>query len=426
MARSFIIAASLSLGWMLSPDVLVRLGNGIAGSRTLYLAAMGLATLLSALAVSLIRHPALRKDGRCSQAGLLVQGIGRLPAMTLILASRISLVLLLPTGLLVTADLAFNEVFLYWFPHFGFAYLLLGIITLLHLAGERFATMVQPLFVIIALLCLLVLCLAGLGGPASSRPVSVDIGFSFDPSILAGTLLLFLGIDYITPGGDRDSRLPALAALFCCLVLFLIWAMVSLQYVPAERLASSTMPHMSAAREILGEPGRMLMGTAVICGTCAAVNAFFHLAAGALKGLVYRDLLPGHPPGRLRRRRFVLLFALLIGALMIGGLAGHDSIETYIEASLLLWLLVLGMQCLAAGRILYLHGKAEAWQGYVLGIIYAILVLFLAITDAHAADIFRFTLLILAASTGICAFWLWKKPAFEITHPQSDHTGGQS
>lgn len=425
MARPFIIAASLSLGWMLSPDVLVRLGNGIAESRTLFLAALGLATLLSALAVSLIRHPALRRNGRCSQEGLLVQGIGRLAAMTLILASRISLLLLLSTGLLVTAGFSFNEVFLYWFPNFGFAFLLLGMITLLHLAGERLATAAQPYFVITALLCLFVLCLAGLGGPASSKPISVDIGLTFDSPVLAGALLLFLGIDYITPGDGRDSRLPALAALFCCLLFFLIWSMVSLQYVPADRLASSTMPHMLAAREIMGEPGRILMGVAVICGSCAAVNAFFHLAAGALAGLSSRDMLPGHPPGRLRRHRFILLFALLIGALMMGGLAGYDKLETYIEASLLLWLLVLGMQCLAAGRILHLLGNAQAWQGYSLGAVYAILALFLAVTNEHSADIIRFTLLVLAASTGICAFWLWKKPAVEVLKPQSETTGGK-
>jgi hypothetical protein len=183
---------------------------------------------------------------------------------------------------------------------------------------------------------------------------------------------------------------------------------------------------MLVAREILGEPGRILMGIAVICGSCAAVNALFHLATGALAELAYRHLLPGHPPGRLRRRRFVFLFGLMIGALLMGGLAGHDSIETYIEASLLLWLLVLGMQCLAAGRILNLHGIEHAWRGYTLGIVYVILVIFLAVTDAHSADIIRFTVLALAASTGICAFWLWKKPAFEVTHPRSENTGGQS
>lgn len=426
MAWPYIIAASLSLGWMLSPDVLVRLGNGIAENRTLYLAALGLAALLAALAVSLIRHPELRTNGRCSQTGLLIQGIGRLPAMALILTSRISLTLLLPTGLLVTAGFAFNEIFLYWFPNFGFAYLLLGLLTLLQLAGERIAKMAQPLFAGIVLVCMLILCLAGLGGPASSNPVSVDIGFTFTAPVLAGSLLLFLGIDYITPKNDNDSRLPALAALFFCLMLFLFWGMLSMQYVSSERLASSTVPHMLAAREILGEPGRIVMGAAVISGVCGTINALFHLATGALAGLASRNLLPGHPPGRLHRRRFILLFALIIGVFLMAGLAGHDILETYIEASLLIWLLLLGMQCLAAGRILHRHSNSRAWQGFGLGIAYALLAIFLAATHDQAAVIIRFSLLTLAASTGICAFWLWKKPAYEVTYPKPENTGGKS
>ncbi len=416
MAWPFIIAASLSLGWMLSPDVLVRLGNGIAENRTLYLAALGLTTLLSALSVSLIRHPALRSNGRCSQTGLLVQGIGRLPAMTLLLTSRVALVLLLPTGLLVTAGYAFNEIFLYWFPNFGFAFLLLGIVTLLHLAGEKFALKIQPLFAIVAVICLVILSIAGLGGPASSQPISVDIGFTFTPSLLAGALLLFLGTDYVTPQHERDSRLPALAALLLCVFVFLFWAMLSLQYVPAEKLAASTLPHMLVARAILGEPGRLLMGMAIIAGTCAAVNALFHLATGAMAGLARRHLLPGHPAGTLRRRRMVLLFALVIGSLMAGGLAGYEILETYIEASLLLWLLLLGMQCLAAGRMLRQLDEPRAWQGYVLASVYTFFSLYLSVVNEHADVIFRFTFLALAATTAISAFWLWKKPAYEVTN----------
>lgn len=74
MAWSYSIATALSLGWMLSPDVLVRLGNSVAANRTLFLAALALAVLLTARGISLIRHPALRHEGRCSQTGLLVQG----------------------------------------------------------------------------------------------------------------------------------------------------------------------------------------------------------------------------------------------------------------------------------------------------------------------------------------------------------------
>lgn len=418
MVWPYCIGASLSLGWMISPDALVRLGVGTALNQTLFLAALALAALFTARGTSLIHHPELRSDGRCSQTGLLIQGIGRLPAMSLILASRTTLVLILPTGLLVSAGFAFNEIFLYWFPNFGFAFLLLTAIVLLHLAGERFALAVQPFLAAICLGCLLLLCLAGLGGAASSRPVSVDTGISFTPEVTAGALLLFLGTDYITPERDRDSRLPAMASLFCALLLLVFWAMLSLQYVGQERLATSTVPHLLAAREVWGQTGRVLMGCIVICGSCAAVNSMFHLASRSFAGLAERGLLPGHPQGPFRRKRFVVLFAVLISALMGGGLAGHAIIETYIQATLLLWLLMFAMLCLAAGRILFRRAVPYSWHGLVLAALFTVIIIFLALRDPQAIDLIRFTLLALTAATGLSLFWIWKRPAYEILHSQ--------
>ena len=192
--------------------------------------------------------------------------------MTLLLASRLALVLILPCGLLVSAGYAFNEIFLYWFPNFGFAFLLLGGVTLLQLAGERFAGPAQPLFISVVLACLVFLCLAGLGGSASSRPVSMDTGIQFDPAVFFGVLLLFLGVEMPPPATQRDSRLPAIAALFFSLFLFLFWGMLSLLYVDGERLAASTTPHLLVAREILGNNGRILMGIIIISATCGTLS----------------------------------------------------------------------------------------------------------------------------------------------------------
>lgn len=353
---------------------------------------------------------------------MLIQGIGRLPAMSLILASRFTLVLILPTALLVSAGFAFNEIFLYWFPNFGFAFLLLAAIALLHLVGERFALAVQPFLVTICFACLLLLCIAGLGGPAGNRPISVDTGFS--PELAGGALLLFLGTDYISPEGNRDYRLPSMAALFCTFLLFVSWAVLSLQYVGQERLLASTVPHLVAAREVWGQTGRVLMGCIIICGSCATVNSLFHLASRSLASLAEQGLLPGHYLGAFRRRRFTLLFAVLIGGLMAGGLAGHFIIEVYIQATLILWLLMFAMLCLAAGRILMRRAVPHSWHGLVLAVVLSAASVFLALHHDQALVLIRFTLLTLAATTGLSLFWLWKRPTHGIYNSHHQPKGG--
>lgn len=424
MVRPFIVAMSLSLGWMISPDALVRLGAGLAEHQTMFLAAMAVAVLVIARGTSLLRHPELRKGGPYNQTDLLIQGIGRLPAISIILASRFTLVLILPTALLVSAGFAFNEIFLYWFPNFGFAFLLLAIIALLHLTDERFALAAQPIFVTFCLGCLLLLCLAGLIGPGSGRPIAMDIDIKSTPEVLGGALLLFLGTDYTAPDRYRDSLLPSIAALFCALLLFVFWAVLSLYYVGQERLLASTVPHLLAAREVLGQTGRILMGGIIICGSCAAVNSQFHLASRSLASLAEQGLLPGHPPGTFKRRRFILLFAVLIGGLMAGGLAGYSIIEVYIQAALLLWMLMFAMLCLAAGRMLMRRAVPHSWHGLVLAAVLIATTIFLALHHDQAFDLIRFTLLTLAATTGLSLFWLLKRPVYGINTPHHQPKGG--
>jgi hypothetical protein len=79
------------------------------------------------------------------------------------------------------------------------------------------------------------------------------------------------------------------------------------------------------------------MGIIIISTSCALVNMLFQLTSQNLAVLARRNLLPGHPPGLLNRRVYILLFAILIGGLMMSGLAGKEHLEVFIRAALLLW-----------------------------------------------------------------------------------------
>ena len=405
MKLSGAVPVSLALCWILSPDVLVRLGKGVGTGQTLFLATLAFSAVLAGLAVQIIRHPALRGANDYDSSRLLTLGLGKLPAMVIILASRISLVLLLPTGLLVAAGYTFNEVFLYWFPNFGFSFLLLALIVALHLLGERPAKAMQPFFAGLTLLPLAVLCLLGMAGLAGSPPVSVDTGLNFQLSTSLGGLLLFLGYDY-AEANRGDSRLPASIALLISLVLFIIWGLLSLQYAPAGKLAAADLPHMLIARQIAGTPGRWIMGVAVIAGVAGAVSGLFYLACRSLADLADRDLLPGHGPHPFHRRLYIVLFAALIGILMMTGLAGHDSLEIYLEGSLLLWLIHSGCQCLAAGILLRRLQHAMASPAIGLGLILLLATILIIVSHEQAYPIAGFCLLVLLATTLISALWL--------------------
>ncbi len=343
------IPVTVALSWMLTPEVLVRLGNGVGEGGLLFLALLAGAALVSGLAVLVIRQPGLQTSDGYDPAALLLHGLGLRPAVALT-AGRVSLAVLLPTGLLVSAGYAFNEIFVRWFPNFGFSFILLAGIVLLHLAGERAAEAMQPVFVTIAIGCLLLLLPAGLADWRSAT-AAPDAGHSpLTLSTALSPILLFLGYDSPSPG-DRDQRRPVLLAIVIGAVLFLAWGLVALHTVAASRLAESTLPHMLVAREIAGQPGRMLMGGAVIAGVAGAVNGLFLMTGRSLAILAGHGLLPGGAGRAVLMRLYPVVFAGLIGLCLMTGLAGHGILEPLIEAALLLWLANVAGLCFAAGRI---------------------------------------------------------------------------
>jgi amino acid transporter len=192
------------------------------------------------------------------------------------------------------------------------------------------------------------------------------------------------------------------------LLLFLAWAFISMHAVPAARLAESTLPHMLAAREIAGQPGRMLMGGAVIAGVAGAVNGLFLMAGRALADLAGHGLLPEVAGKPAMTRTYPAFFAVIVGICLITGLAGHKVLEGLIEAALLLWLVHVGGLCIAVGRIPRRPEQAATIPPPLasgLGLVMLSFCLILTFTHEQALVIVCFSCAILAFTLLLSAIW---------------------
>lgn len=358
MNYSFLITVSLALGWMLSPDSLVLQGNGTGLGGGLFLPALAIGGVISSACIFLLHHPKLNK----------VSDRAPFPPAALIIASRMSLVLLLPTGMLVTAGFTFNETFIHWFPNFGFSFLLLATILVLHLIGEKIAAAIQPVFIGTTFICLMLLSIYGAGGSTEIQTISAEPPFLSIVPLTATTLVLFLGYDPVNGQTATQNRTYYWGAVGIGCLLFAFWALASLTNVDSAELAHSTIPYSLAARGILGQPGRVIIGIAIISGTLGCVNGLFILANRSLVPLIENFFLR-FPSGRiLKNRIYPLFFSVLIGAFMAIGMAGSDDLEIYIRGALMLWLLTVGIHCFTATRILRNLGKAITGFGYTLSI----------------------------------------------------------
>lgn len=332
---------SLGAGIMVSPDTLVRLGQ-FTGHTGLW----GLGLLAGAMVLLFFTAPgagafAGRPGGRWTYLPLTV---------------RCAAALFLPTGMLVSSGFVFNEVFVYWFPNFGFAFVLLFLVLAVSLLPVHAGLKCQVAFTGLCLACLVVLAIAGMAGWEGRTghtllplpPVSFPV--------LALPLLLWVGIDMAGVAaaerqgpdgpGSSGTGLDLLGLVIAGGgIIFLFWATVSALHVPPEKLSGSGIPHMRTARAILGDTGRYVMGSAVILGTLAGGNALFTACRISAAALAREGRLPG-----LAGNPWVVpvLLAAGVGLMMGLGMAGSETLELWIEAVCILW--VLGYAGVFSGR----------------------------------------------------------------------------
>jgi hypothetical protein len=334
----------LGIGLILSPLNLAALGNA-AGTTGHYFPVV----LLAVLTAHLLTTSSYRKLfsaalGDKEEAPRNTPATN--PFLALVLGSRIFLALCATPLILVSAGFIFNELFLYWFPNFGFAYGLLIILLLLNLLNEKAALRTQLFLVGIAVAGIWLVATIGLGS-AIFFPDSVhDPGTGSGPALpgIITIFLLFVGFDLAVVNRHHRARTFFRSSFWMAAALgvsgftFLLWGMVSLLQVPASNLMETTVAHIVAARKILGETGARIMGVAVLAGAGAAVNALLFSIPRLLAGL------PGgknKSASNRRENKTRAISLILLGggqALVLAlGLAGDPELEVALKAGLLLW-----------------------------------------------------------------------------------------
>jgi len=339
---------AIAMGLLLSPGSLTILGNnmGTAGASFLVVILTGLVVhLFTALSFGEL---SLHFPGPDGEARLIKESIGLTPALLIPLCSRVLFTLCAATGILATAGYAFNEVFILWFPNLGFSFCLLGFLLLINLLGHKVSSTAQMVFVACTVLGLVLLSIVGLWhlGKApptleASNPDPLHMG----RAILFG-LVLFVGFDLAifakASNGHHPMKLirSMILGILLAAMILALWGLVSLKYVSPGKLADTTVPHMVAARHIMGQKGRFIMGLVVLAGSCGAANALLMSVSEMLSGMAKQGLLPAFLSLRPKRVPIGLMpLALGIAAMMATGMAGKPELETYTRAAIWFWLL---------------------------------------------------------------------------------------
>src|SRR5215813_15144895 len=155
---------AFALGVMLSPEMLILLGNTLGHEDRAALSGLLVAGGLHVLTARTYGRLGLHPAASAGESRVLHAAFGPLVATVLPLCARVVFTVCATTGILAIAGYVFNEVFVYWFPNLGFSFCLLGMVVGLNLAGSRVATLTQLSCVVLALGGVLGLATMGLLG----------------------------------------------------------------------------------------------------------------------------------------------------------------------------------------------------------------------------------------------------------------------
>lgn len=330
------------VGLMVAPHTLTVVGN-IAGShQALFVFWIAVAAMLHSINVrSVAVVSSLHETEPVDETSAIWQVFS--------ISSRWSTTITLSTVLLVTSGFSFNETFLYWFPNFAFAFILLGILMSIHLLAPEVSSKIQISLVAVVLSGLIVLILMGLWKGLNGEPLDNSDRQILWKSPPYAVMLIFVGFDlFSNQRGQSDAQLVRKTLKSGILVVGIVlglWGVVSFLTVPADRLTDSFIPHNIAARSIGGDTGRLIMGAIVIAGSMAAVNALIAAISRPIAQVTGRRDLRIH-----RFRNFLykpgVRIAMAgggIGLMMAFGFAGEEVIDTYVRAGLVMWLLFYGV-----------------------------------------------------------------------------------
>ena len=398
---------AVGVGLVVSQGVMVIMLQGAGFGGMGFFITMGLAYLLALFYVFSFAEMALMFKSPGTLSTYTEVAIGNFPAIIAVFSGYLVVAMFALSAELVLIELMLLEVLGIQMPPMVIAIGLLAAFTVLNIRGvDVFATAQSALsFIMVSAITLM--GLISIFGIASPQPEDMKLlSFGLHEadvlSLLAIAIWGFVGLEFVCPlvreTSDPERNVPRsmIIGATIILIMYVIYVLGALLYVPQEVLANSALPHYEYVGSVFGESGLYFLTLAAFTATCSTVNT----SLAAVPRMIY---------GMAQNGQTFALFARL-----------HPKYNTPWTAIVLVSLatgvpvLIYGVD--ADAIILLLIGAAIAWL--IAYIIAHIDVIVLRIRYPNIRRPFKTPLYPLPQVIGIAgmayAIW-WASPSPELT-----------
>lgn len=348
-------AIAVTVGLIVASSCLLSLGTGIGLAGRGFIISMLIVLVLNiCLALSFSELHDLMPDAEGGMGQYTKVGLGSVPSIISNVSAYVVVNLLAASVEVAMCGMVVNELFLPQIPAPAISILFLAALLLINYHGVDIFSKIQNIVVGLLLLSILAMGIIsslklGTGqiiDAASQTPPAVT-GLSGYVSLSSMAFWLFIGIEFVIPvskslkNPKRDVLLAMILGISILFVLQSILGNGMTNYVTLNELASSSMPHMVFARNLLGTPGALWMGLITILAGVSTANTVLGGIPNVLAGMAENDLLP-KCFAKKNKHNVALTGMFFIGIgdtiLVITGVTNSSTLSSLLLAASCFWL----------------------------------------------------------------------------------------
>jgi amino acid transporter len=281
--------------------------------------------------------------------------IGHFPAMVATYAGYVVVAMFALSAELLLVDLILRDLFPGVFTPMLVAVGILLVFTWLNIIGVDVFAKLQSLLAFTMIVALLLLGGASLTGLGLAKTFEIDLLQDWNPagvevfSLIAIAIWGFVGAEFVCPMVEEtkspEKNIPRsmIGGICIIMVVYVIYCLGALFYVPMDVLSSSALPHKDFVFAVFGEGGTLLLAAAAVTATCSTVNT----ALAAIPRMMYGMAHNGQAVSLLKKVHpkyqtpwvAVLFIALITGLPLLILSNDAESITLLLISASLAWLL---------------------------------------------------------------------------------------
>ncbi len=320
---------AIAIGLVVSQGVMVMMlqGAGIGGIG--FMIPLTIAFVLALCYVCTFSELSLMMPKAGSLSTYTEVAIGHLPAMVATFSGYVVVAMFALSAELLLVDLILSELFPGVFQPLVAAFTILLVFTALNIIGVDIFARLQSLLAFSMITVLALLGGLAITGNGASAPLELQLFEDFKAvdvsvfSLIAIAIWGFVGAEYVCPMVEEtrspNRNIPAsmFAGVSIIMLVFVIYCVGALYYVPAEELANGALPHKSFAFAVFGDKGVVFLAAAAITATCSTVNTSLAAVPRMIYGMAHNgQALPVF--GKVNQRFQTPVAAILFIAAVTG------------------------------------------------------------------------------------------------------------